>query len=166
MSCALSVFEEETGFSPRKVTVHKRTPYSNTERKGFENALRNVPQHGLTTISRRGIFCLRPGRKPIIRGTAIAFDEKVGLVFSSGYVPFLRGYSGNRMPQPLEITENWGSISFEQVARDLLRLTKLDLNSSDFCTDFPITLARCREIRDVLQILGQKARPTHDTYYL
>jgi hypothetical protein len=166
LSRAMAIFKEKVGFSPRKAAVHKNAPYSDAERRGFESALSDIPEFGLMTISRRGIFCMRPGRKPILRGTAIPFDEKVGLVFSSGYVPFLRGYSGNRIPQPLEITENWGSISFQQAARDLIRLTKMDLNSSDFCTDFPITLARYQEIGCVLRALGRKEPSVDDRYYV
>jgi hypothetical protein len=109
---------------------------------------------------------MRPGRKPVLRGTAIPFDEKLGLVFTSGYVPFLRGYAGNRMPQPLEIIENWGSISFQQAARDLIRLTKLDLNSCEFAADYPITLSHCQEIGDGLQALGRREPATDDKYYL
>jgi hypothetical protein len=118
------------------------------------------------TIASRGIVCMRPGRKPILRGMAIPFDEKLGLVFTSGYVPFLRGYSGNKIPQPLEIIENWGSMSFQRAARDLIHLTKLDLSSPDFCTDFPITLVRSQAIRDVLQALGLKEPSTDDRYYV
>ena len=109
---------------------------------------------------------MRPGRKAILRGTAIPFDEKLGLVFTSGYVPFLRGYSGNQIPQPLEITENWGSITFQEAAQDLIRLTKLDLNSPDFCADSPITLANCKQIGDVFEALGQKEPSIDDRYYL
>jgi hypothetical protein len=165
LSRALAVFKEKIGFSPRKVGVHKSTPYSDTEREGFGNALQNIPQNGLVTISRRGIFCVRPGRKSILRGTAIPFGKNLGLVFTSGYVPFLRAYSGYRIPQPLEITENWGSLSFQQVAQDLVRLTKLDLNSPAFCTDLPITLEHCMEIRDVLEALGVKEPSIDDRYY-
>ena len=166
MSRALSVFEEETGVSPRKVAVHKRTPYSNTERRGFENALHNIPEYGLVTITRRGIFCMRPGRKPILRGTAIPFNDNLGLVFTSGYVPFLRGCFESRMPQPLEIMENWGSISFQQAARDLMRLTRLNLSSSDFCADLPVTLARCKEVGEVLWALGKNEPSVEDGYYV
>ncbi len=164
LSRALAVYKEKIGSWPLKITVHKSTPYSDSERRGFENSLQNTLQYGLITISRRGIFCVRPGHKPILRGTAIPFDENLGLVFTSGYVPFLRGYSGYRIPQPLEITENWGSLSFRQVAQDLLRLTKLDLSSPAFCADLPITLTHCKEIREVLEDLGQK-EPSIDTRY-
>jgi hypothetical protein len=165
LSCVLAVFKEKIGSSPRKVAVHKSTSYSDTERRGFENALQNIHQYGLITISRRGIFCVRPGHKRILRGTAIPFGENLGPVFTSGYVPFLRAYSGYRTPQPLEITENWGSLSFQQFARDLVRLTKLDLNSPAFCTDVPITLAHCMEFRDVLEALGQRESSIDARYY-
>lgn len=163
---ALAVFEKHVGCSPRKVTVHKANPYSEAERDGFENALSNVPNYGLMTISHSGIACIRPGRKPILRGTAIPFDEKTGLVATSGYVPFLRGNFGNGIPYPLAITENWGSITFRQAAEDLIRLTKLDLNSSDFCSEFPITLSRLTEIGEVLRVLGQKEASSSDRYYV
>jgi len=165
LSDAIAAFEKTVGSSPRKVVVHKSTSYSDAERRGFENALRDVPQFGLMTIGGRGIFFLRPGRKPILRGTAVPFDEKLGLVFASGYVPFLRGYSGNKIPQPLEIIENWGSISFQQAARDLILLTKLNLNSCEFAADLPVTLSRCQEIADVLQALGRREPATDDRHY-
>jgi hypothetical protein len=166
LSHALAVFEREVGVSPRKVVVHKSASYSDAERRGFEGVLANFPQYGLMTITRRGIFCLRPGRKPILRGTAIPFDKQTGLVFTSGYVPFLRGCLGNRLPQPLEITENWGSVSFPQAAQDLIRLTKLGQNSPDFCTDLPITLARGPEIGNVLGALARKKPCVDCRYYV
>jgi hypothetical protein len=162
---AIAAFEKTAGSSPRKVVVHKSTSYSEAERRGFENALRDVPQFALMTIGGRGIFFMRPGRKPILRGTAIPFDEKLGLVFTSGYLPFLRGHSGNKMPQPLEIIENWGSISFQQAARDLIFLTKLNLNSCEFAAGLPVTLSRCQEIGEVLQALGRREPATDDRHY-
>jgi len=36
-----------------------------------------------------------------------------------GYVPFLRCYTGFRIPQPLEILENWGSLPFREAAEDI-----------------------------------------------
>ena len=165
VSRSLNLFEERTRISPRKITVHKSTPYMEVERVGFENALRDLAPYGLMTINQRGIFCVRPGRNPTLRGTAIPFDEKTGLVFTSGYVPFLRGYHGTKLPQPIEILENWGGISFHQAAQDLIRLTKLDLGSPRFCAEFPISLSRCPRIANVLQALGRRELAVNDWYY-
>ncbi len=166
LSRALQIYEEQVGILPCKVVIHKMSPYAEPERRGFENAVRKLKQYALTTISGRGIFCLRPGREPILRGTAIPFGEKVGLVYTAGYVPFLRSNTGTRMSQPLEITENWGSISFQEVATDVLRLTKLDLSTSVFCIDKPVTLASIRHVGEILKLCGQRDPAIDHRYYM
>jgi hypothetical protein len=147
LSRALTASRNQAGLPPRKVSIHKSTTYSEEERNGFEEALRGVPRYGLMMIRQPGIFCVRPGLNPIRRGTAIPFDEKCGLIYTSGYVSFLRSSATKRMPQPLEIAENSGSISFREAARDIIRLTKLDYTSSEFCPDLPVTIGASQELR-------------------
>jgi hypothetical protein len=156
MSRTLEVYGNNFGNSLRKVVVHKATPYSEAERLSFGDSLHGIKQHALVSVSRTGVFFLRPGRKPICRGAAIPFGEKLGVVYVSGYIPFLKCYPGNRLRQPFEITENGGSLTFQEAARDLLRLTKLNWNTSAFCTDVPITLSIPSEVREIFRILGQK----------
>ncbi|MBS1841512.1 MAG: hypothetical protein JSS69_15065 [Acidobacteria bacterium] len=106
----------------------------------------------MITIQRRGIFCLRPGNKATLRGTAIDFGDKRGLIYTMGYVPFLRCYTGFRVPQPLEILENWGSVSFREAAEDILRLTKLNWNTAAFNCRDPITMAFARRVGEILKM--------------
>ncbi|MGD0906363.1 MAG: hypothetical protein ABSA96_02195 [Candidatus Acidiferrales bacterium] len=162
----LDVYRQECGGLPRKVVIHKTSHYSVAERKGFERVLASTESYGLVTVTRRGIFCVRPGSQPILRGTAIPFGEKLGLVYTSGYVPFLRSDSGPSVPHPLEVTENWGRLSFQEVAEDLLRLTKMDLNTPVFSTNDPATLAFSNQVGEILSRLGQKIPASHGKYYL
>jgi hypothetical protein len=166
MSRILEVYEKNIGHLPRKVVIHKASPYSEAERAGFGNVLRGIKQHALFSVNSRGMFFLRAGRKPVSRGTAIPFGEKLGLVYLSGYIPFLHCCPGNRMPQPFEITENWGSLTFLEAAKDLLRLTKLNWSSSAFCSEVPPTLASSSEAREIFGILGQDDLVLDDRYYL
>jgi hypothetical protein len=154
------------GVAPRKVVIHKSSRYTEDEKAGFEEALENVPQYGLITIQRRGLFCLRPGNKATLRGTAIDFGDKLGLVYTMGYVPFLRCYSGFRIPQPLEILENWGSISFREASEDILRLTKLNWNTSAFNCRDPITLAFARRVGEILKMAKGKEPALYYRYYM
>jgi hypothetical protein len=165
LSRVLQVYEKRAGVLPRKVVVYKVSPYTERERRGFENADGKIKHYALTTVTRRGIFCLRPGHQPILRGTAIQFGEKLGLVYTAGYVPFLRSYIGSRMSQPLEITENWGPMSFQEVATDVLRLTKLNLSTSAFCIDNPVMLASCRQGGEILKLCGQRDPAIDNRYY-
>jgi hypothetical protein len=162
----MDVYRQESGGLPRKVVIHKTSRYTAAERKGFERVLARTESYGLVTITRRGIFCVRPGNQPILRGTAIPFGEKLGLVYTSGYVPFLRSDSGSSIPHPLEVTENWGRLTFQQVAEDLLRLTKMDLNRPDFSTNDPVTLAFSNHVGEILSRLGQTSPASHGKYYL
>lgn len=115
---------------------------------------------------RRGVFCLRPGAKAVLRGTVIDFGEKKGLVYSTGYVPFLRCYPGFRVPQPLEISENWGSHTLTETSADILRLTKLNWNTSAFSCRDPITLAFSKRVGDILKMAKGKQPAIHYRYYM
>jgi hypothetical protein len=166
LSRVLQIYEQRVGILPRKVVVHKVSRYADPERRGFENSVGKIKHYALTTVTRRGILCLRPGHEPILRGTAIQFGEKLGLVYTAGYVPFLRSYTGIRMPRPLEITENWGPMSFQEVATDVLRLTKLDLSTPAFCIDEPITLASRKHVGEILRLCGQRDPAVDHRYYV
>ena len=166
MSRILEVYRRKVGHLPRKVVVHKTSPYSKDERMGFGDSLNGIKPQAMVSVSRSGVFFLRPGRKPISRGTTIPFGEKLGVVYVSGYIPFLKCYPGSRMPQPIEITENWGTLTFQEAARDLLRLTKLNWSTAAFCAEVPVTLAPSDRAYEIFRILGQEDLVLEDRYYL
>jgi len=164
ISRILEVYRANAGSLPGKVVIHKSSPYSDAERLGFEHSLRGIERHALVSVMRSGVFFLRPGREPLFRGMAMPFGEKVGLVYTSGYVPFLRCYPGQQTPHPFEITENWGSLTFQEAARDLLRLTKLNWNTSAFCAEVPVTLDLPGNAYGIFKILGLEYRVLEDRY--
>jgi hypothetical protein len=162
----LQTYNEQIQTAPRRVVIHKTSRYTEEERLGFEDALVDIPQYALVTLSRNGTSCLRPGNKPVLRGTIVHFGEKKGLVFTIGYIPFLRCYPGFRIPQPLEVTENWGSLSFHQVATDLLRLTKLNWNTAAFSCVDPITIAFSKRVGEILKVADIENPALHYRYYM
>lgn len=152
MTQVLELYDGEVHNPPQRLIVQKTSRYTEAEREGFMEAIGGVSDSALMTLSHRGITCLRPGAKPALRGTIVDFGDKKGLVYTTGYIPFLRCYPGFRIPQPLEITENWGSLTFREVAADLLRLTKLNWNTAAFCCVDPITIAFSRRVGEILKI--------------
>jgi hypothetical protein len=56
-------------------------------------------------------------------GVFVGLVVKESVCEGTAYVPFLRCYPGFRIPQPLEVTDNHGTMTFHDVATDLLRLT-------------------------------------------
>ncbi|MFZ5928806.1 MAG: argonaute/piwi family protein [Acidobacteriota bacterium] len=166
LSRVLSAYKQQVGTMPRVVTLHKASRFTPEEQAGFEEALEGIPQYGLLTITRRGLTAFRPGPKPVLRGTIVDFGERLGLVYTTGYIPFLRCYPGFRIPQPLEITENWGSLTLTDAARDILRLTKLNWNAAAFCSRDPITLAFAKRVGDILKMAHGKEPALHYRYYM
>lgn len=162
----LKVYESQIGSSPARVTLHKSSRFTADERTGFEDAMESIPHYAMVNISRRGIVCLRPGNKATLRGTLVDFGQKRGLLYTTGYIPFLRCYPGFRIPQPLEILENWGSLSLQEVAEDIMRLTKLNWNTAAFCCVDPITLAFSRRVGDILKMANTKDPALHYRYYM
>ncbi len=162
----LRVYKDQTGIVPARVTLHKSSRFTLEEREGFESALSDVPHHALVTLGRRGIVCLRPGTKATLRGTLVDFGEKRGLIYTAGYIPFYRCYPGLRIPQPLEVLENWGSLTLQEVAEDIMRLTKLNWNTAAFCCSDPITLAFAKRVGDILKVANTKDPALHYRYYM
>lgn len=163
----LQVYTDQLGGqAPRKVVLHKSSRFTAEERAGFEDALAKIPHYAMITIQRRGLFCLRPGNKPTLRGTIIDFGDKRGLVYTMGYVPFLRCYTGFRIPQPLEVLENWGSLPFREAAEDILKLTKLNWNSASFNCRDPITLAFARRVGEILKMAKGREPALYYRYYM
>jgi hypothetical protein len=87
-------------------------------------------------------------------------------VYTTGYVPFPRCYSGFRIPQRIEITENYGSLTYEKCAKDILALTKLNGNTSDFATHDPITRAFASAVGEILKLPGSKEPAVQYRYYM
>ena len=71
-------------------------------------ALASVKSHDLLTLDQRAIRFLRLGKEPPIRGTVIQLVRRNYLIYTRGYIPFLRAYPGMRILNPLEVVEYIG----------------------------------------------------------
>lgn len=150
LSDALQLYERHVGDTPRRVVVHKSSRYREEELAGFREALDGVPDWDLVTLGKRRIQFLRQGTYPPLRGTWVRFADDEFLLYTRGYVPYLRTYPGMRAPQPLEVLEHHGTTPSHQILKEILALTKMNWNTADFSCDEPITLAFARRVGDIL----------------
>ena len=95
-------------------------------------ALASVKSHDLLTLDQRGIRFLRLGKEPPIGGTVIQLVRRNYLIYTRGYIPFLRAYPGMRILNPLEVVEYIGDSSADKVRSENLALTKLNWNNCGF----------------------------------
>jgi hypothetical protein len=162
---ALSLFLQHTHCKPSRVVINKTTKYTSDEIDGFEEGLGEIHSRDFLTIANRerNIRFFRLGYNPIVRGTKINLPDKTWLLYTKAYVPFLKIYPGPRVPLPLEISQPIGDTSSNQLSSEILLLTKLNLNSADFCNLFPITLEFSRKVGSILKELPPGCSP-QDSY--
>jgi hypothetical protein len=101
-------------------------------------------------LGQRGIRFFRPGDFPPLRGTYVKFSDRDFVLYTTGFVPFLRTYPGARIPQPTEVLEHFGDSPWNTVLSELLAMTKLNWNTADFAARDPITIAFSNRVGEIL----------------
>ncbi len=156
----LSIYKRQNrGGLPSRVVVHKSSLYWDEELAGFKEATKLVPRSDFIALGSRRIQFYRPGIYPPIRGTYVKFSEAELLLYTVGYVPFLRTYPGPRVPQPLDIVQHVGDSPWDTVLREILALTKMNWNTAHFACAEPITVAFSRRVGQILAELRPDLLP-------
>lgn len=149
---AVNVYKEHhNNQAPNRMVLYKTSRYLEAERKGFLAACQDIPKYDFISISDgRNVFFYRNGEKTVLRGTCIRLGRESFLIYTKGYVPYQKSYLGPRVPRPLEITEHYGDTSQDEIAKEIIALTRLDWNTTDYCCYLPITLKFARKVGDIL----------------
>jgi argonaute-like protein implicated in RNA metabolism and viral defense len=142
--------KQNRGARPNRIVVHKTSKFWDEELAGFEQACELVPRKDFVAFGSKGIQFYRPGLFPPLRGSWVKFSDTELMLYSVGYIPYLRTYPGPRVPQPLSIMEHHGDSPWDVVLRDILSLTKMNWNTADFASGMPITIAFSRKVGQIL----------------
>lgn len=149
------------------MVLHKTSRYWPDEFAGFRAGLGAIHSHDFLAVERRGVRFLRLGHEPPVRGTMIELGRRNYLVYTQGYIPFLRSYPGPRIPNPLEIVEHHGDSAADVVCSEILALTKLNWNTCAFAGGSPVTIAFARQIGSIMKELPAGVEPlTRYKYYM
>lgn len=147
----LELYKKQTrGGLPTRLVVHKSSRYTEQELAGFREACSDVPSVDLVTLGSSDVQFYRAGDYPPLRGSYVKFSNKELLLYTMGYVPFLKTYPGPRVPWPLQVMEHHGDSPWDVVLREILALTKMNWNTADFSCGEPVTLAFSRRVGHIL----------------
>jgi NAD-dependent SIR2 family protein deacetylase len=143
----------------KRIVVHKTTPFTQEEIKGFTQALEGIDDIELLQIqeyaSWRAIrydttdFKGDPARFAIHRGTAMPLNDDCFLLWTHGCIQHndLSGsgynyYKGGRgIPSPLLVKRFYGKASGDVLVNEILMLSKMNWNSGDsLYKQLPVTL--------------------------
>lgn len=148
------IYQDANGERPRRVVVHKTTHFTADEMKGIATALSGIEEIELLQIqqdTRWRAIAFDQMRKaisyfPVKRGTVIPLDRYTFLLWTQGDTEGIAGpnrhyYQEKRgIPAPLVIRRFRGKAPLEQVASEILKLTKMNWNNHQLYDRLPVTI--------------------------
>ena len=166
---SLEAFRNQHHHYPARLMIFKTSRFETGEADGFQEALReaNIAYSDLVWISERSpITLLREGVYPPLRGTMIGL-EREAILFTRGSVPIYRTYPGKRVPRPLMLRPYTNDTPLTDIARDVLALSKMNWNSTQFDGTLPIPIRAARQVGKVLKHVPMGQRETSEyPYYM
>lgn len=153
----LASYRREHKTMPARLVMHKTSYFNAEEKAGFRQAAEDERLNVLDLVSvrRSGARVLRVGTSPMVRGTAMLFDRQAGIVYLKGTVPYFQVYPGAYIPRALEFAREDGETSASELARELVGLSKLNFNNTQFDSGDPITVRAARRVGDILKHVPQ-----------
>ena len=168
---ALRRYREEHGTSPADITVHKTSSFAEAERQGFLDAADAAQLHSCDLIwvtDAEDAFLIRGSSNyPPMRGTLLALDGSHHALYTHGSVAYYKTYPGMYIPRPLGIRPAVTDRSIEEIAAEVLALSKLNWNRARLDARKPITLLTARRVGEVLRHVPNDVSPAvRYAYYM
>ena len=169
---------------PKRVVIHKRTFYTPDEKQGILDSLydnKKIENIDLIEINFeekiRYVSSKIINGEPKIdgysvsRGTCIQLNDREALLYAHGVIPSVKNpnynfYPGGRyIPKPLKIIKHHGNGSLEQVANEILGLTKMNWNSLNMYSQMPATIDSSNKIARIGKLIENRDKIEYDYRY-
>jgi hypothetical protein len=164
---ALENYKREHKNFPARVVVHKSSVHNADEIQGFEKALRGFSidpeQADFISLTHSNMRLFRANRYPPLRGTLFESGGDFLVLYTRGSVDFYTAYPGLYIPRPLGFRCDQTAQTYTFLAQEILALTKMNWNNTQFDGGEPISLRAAREVGNILKYLG-KTDP-YEPYY-
>ena len=153
---ALAQYHKEHKTSPARVVVHKSSKYNQDEIEGFTAATKtyHIEMVDLISMDKSYTRLFRNGFYPPLRGTFISLDARSHILYTRGSVHFFATYPGQYVPRSLlfrcESTDQTPAF----LGKEILALTKMNWNNTQFDGSFPITMRPSRQVGGILKYIG------------
>ena len=139
---------------PARVVVLKTSRFGPEEAQGIGAALKKfgIEMADLLWVQESSpIAVFRDGNYPVLRGTFVDLNGK-GLLYTRGSVPYYGTYPGLRVPRPLLLVPHEHSdSSILALAKDVMALTKVNWNTTQFDQKLPAPIKAAREVGRILK---------------
>jgi argonaute-like protein implicated in RNA metabolism and viral defense len=149
-------YRREHQHAPARLVILKTSRFQPAEAEGMLEAARelDIPQNDLVWVSEgthQTFF--REGDYPPLRGSAVQLGNDL-LLFTRGSVPYYGTYPGMRMPRPLLLRPHACDTAIGDLGAEILALTKMNWNSTQFDQRLPIPIRAARQVGRVLKYVS------------
>ncbi|MDR1003228.1 MAG: SIR2 family protein [Oscillospiraceae bacterium] len=166
---------------PKRVAIHKRTPFRREEIKGFTDSLSSAGIKDIDLLEitlEDDLKCFEYNRAmnaidgfPVRRGLCFPLNDNTMYLYTHGIAPSVRNpnyryiQGGKTIPQPLKIVKHHGNGTMSQIATEILGLSKMNWNSFGLYSKLPCTIASSNEIARIGRLLSQYDGVVYDYRY-
>lgn len=158
---ALTKYRFATGTMPGRVVLHKTSKYYDDELDGFTQALHDlgITEYDIITVMETDLRFFRNNLYPPVRGSLFSLSEDRHILYTRGSVHQYQTYPGMYIPAPLEIRIISTVSSVKTVCKEVLGLTKMNWNNTQFDNKYPITIGCARRVGEIMKYLGEHEHP-------
>jgi hypothetical protein len=160
---------------PRRVVIHKTSEYWGAEHpihnelEGFLEGIKEVfprSDSDLVSLRQTGVRLFREGGYPPLRGTYFSLEDDQHFLYTMGFISYLETYPGSYVPEPWQITEHHGGSAPKDLLKEVLALTKMNVNNCAFADGTPITLSFSQKIGEIMKHIPDdgKVQPQYKFY--
>ena len=155
---ALQIYQREHKNFPARIVIHKSSKHNADEIIGFEKALQDYSIESeladFVSVTRSSIRLFRSNRYPPLRGTFFDTGGEYFVLYTKGSVDFFSTYPGLYVPRPLGFRCDRVSETSPFLAQEILALTKMNWNNTQFDGGQPITIRCARQVGQILKYFG------------
>lgn len=161
LTAALREYRIALSTYPARVVIHKSSNFSDEEIEGLDSAASAVMIDSVdfVTVMDSKLRLFRDGNYPPYRGTLAQLDEDRQLLYTRGSVWYFQTYPGLYVPQPIELRSVKCEESPNFIAREILGLTKMNWNNTQFDGKYPVTLGCSRKVGEIMKYLTDTDTP-------
>jgi hypothetical protein len=150
-------YRDEHKTLPARLVLHKTSYFDAQEIAGIAQALQQerVQMADMLSIRKSSIRLFRDGLYPVLRGTHVELGGPRHLLYTRGSIPFFETYPGLYVPRALEVLCDRVEQGRETLCREILSLTKMNWNNTQFDMREPITVRAARCVGDILKYVPE-----------
>jgi hypothetical protein len=157
----LAEYRDAVRTMPARVVIHKSSKFRPGELDGFRKATKalGVGAIDFVTVMPSKLRLFRGQVYPPCRGTRIELEPPTQLLYTRGSVPYYSTYPGKYLPEPLELRIVESEESAAVISQEVLSLTKMNWNNTQFDGKFPVTIGCARRVGEILKYLTLQEIP-------